>query len=138
MAVTATPVFVQTPSVGVLQMAANTNFQTVVTAGANGSKVVSVMVASSDARVLQLAITRSAVNYILGSYSVTANSGIDGTVSAVDLLRGGPSGLIPGLPVDNDGQPYLFLKSGDTLTVKATVAPSGSTTVNVVAVYGDF
>lgn len=142
MAVTATPTFVQTPKLGVVQIvnADASNSKTIITAGANGSKVVSVVVASDDtsARILQLSVTRSATVYIIGSYSVPAASGTDGTTAAVDLLKGGPSTLIPGLPVDNSGQRYLFLQSGDTLTVKSTTTVTSGKTIHLTSVYGDF
>lgn len=139
MAVTATPVFVQTPKVGVVQIvnADASNSKTVITAGANGSKAVSVTVVSDDtsARILTLRITRSATNYPICAVSVPASSGTDGTTVAVNLVN---STILPGLPTDNDGQRYLFLQSGDTLTVVSGTTVTAAKTITLTAVYADF
>lgn len=141
MAVTATPVFVQNPKITPAAFtnadSANTK-KTIVTAGSNGSKVTAVTVSSTEtanARVVQLWLTRSATSYLLASASVAVNSGFDGTVAAVNLLA---SYIWPGLPVDADGQPYIFLESGDTLQASITTQVAAGKEVDIVSVSGDF
>ena len=138
MAVTATPVFVQTPKIASLQLAAVNTLQpiTTLTVGANGSKIVSVIVTSTEAtsRVIRLSYTRSAKTYYLSTATVPAGAGTDGTNSTTDLLA---STLIPGLPIDNDGQHYFFLQTSDTLGVTATVAPTADL-FHVTVIYADF
>jgi hypothetical protein len=139
MPTSSTPVLLQTPKLGLAQIlnADASAKKTVVTAGANGTKLVSLTAASDDtvARVVQVILTRSATDHILASASVPAASGTDGTTAAVNLIN---STILPGLPVDNDGQRYLFLESGDTLAVKSTTTVSVAKTVSVAANFGHF
>ena len=140
MALSNVPVLVQTPKIGLVQCvnADGTNPKTVVTPGTNGSKVTSLTVASNDtaSRTFNIFITRSAANYLIGSVTVPAGSGNDGSTPSVNALT---SALIPGLPVDNDGQPYLFLQQNDALVVALTTSSvTTAKTVSFAAVYGDF
>lgn len=139
MAVTATPVFVQTPKVGLVQILnadASAN-KTVVTGGTNGTKVTSLTLASTDtsARVVNVNIVRSGTTYNLGAVSVPITAGTDGATLTINCFS--PL-VIPGLPVDNDGQPYLFLQSSDTLSVSAATTVTSGKIISAVAVSGDF
>lgn len=140
MAVTSTPVFPQTPSVGPVQIvnADAQNQKTVYTAGANGSKVVAVMATSTDtsARDLQLSVTRSGTSYPIGTVTCASGAGNSGTVPSTDLIPN--LSQMPGLPIDSDGNSYIFLKSGDTLTVSALTSVTNTKTITVVAVGADF
>lgn len=133
-------VFVQTPKITPAAFtnsdSANTK-KTIATAGSDGSKVTAVTAASTDtaARVAQLWLTRSATSYLLGSVSVPAASGSDGSTSHGNLLI---SSLLPGLPMDADGQRYLFLESGDTLQVSFTAQVTSAKEIDVVAMFGNF
>jgi hypothetical protein len=137
MAVTATPVFVQLPKATPQSIvnADGTTKKTIATAGTNGAKVAAIIATSTDTgtRILQLFLTRSATNYLLGSTLIAIGAGTDGVASSSNLLTS-----IPGLPVDNDGQPYLFLESGDTLTVAVTVAVTAAKEIDVTALFGNF
>lgn len=116
-------------------------YKTLYTAGANGSKVVGIVMTTDDgsaSHVVSLAITRSATDYVIGAYTLPINSGTDGSTAGVDLLAGGPSGLIRGLPVDNDGQTYLLLESGDTLRATFATALTASKRINVMTIGADF
>lgn len=116
-------------------------FKTIYTAGANGSKITAIGVATDDGsatHVLSLVLTRSATNYVLGAYTLPINSGTDGATPAVNMLTGGPASLIPWLPVDNDGQSYLHLESGDTLRLTFATALTASKRIDVAVVGADF
>lgn len=132
-------VAVQTPKRGMVQIvnADASALKVLVTAGANGSKVVSVNVASDDTsdRLVQLYVTRGGVDYLLGTVNVPTLSGTNNTAPTVNLFN---TTQMPGLPVDNDGQPYLLLESGDVLKVKTTSTVTAAKTVHVSANYGDF
>jgi len=134
-----TPVVLQTPKIGVVQIvnADASNQKTVITAGASGSKVTSLIAASDDtsSRVVQISVTRSSTAYVLGSVSIPAASGTDGSTASVNLLG---TTLLPGLPVDNDGQQYIFLQNGDTLTAKALSTVTSGKTIHLTSNYGDF
>src|SRR5262245_4215102 len=133
--------FVKQPRKGLVQIAnadASTN-KTVVTAGGSGSKVTSLIASSTDtaSRDVQVAMVRSATNYILGTTTVAANSGNTAGTPAVDLLNTTvfPAGM---LTVDNDGQKHLFLESGDTLVVLALTTVTSGKLISVHSDYGDF
>src|ERR1700687_207289 len=122
--------FVATPKVTPFTFLQGTDtaatFKTVFTAGASGSKVVAIVVSTTDpsaAHLMTLRLLRSAVGYPLVNVNLPLNSGLDGVASAVNMLN---PNLLPGLPIDNDGQQYLFLESGDTLEMTfATALTSG-------------
>jgi hypothetical protein len=115
---------------------ANTK-KTVVTAGTNGTKVVGMTATSTDTstRVAQVWLTRSATSYLLASVSIPAASGSDGTTVGINLMG---TTLWPGLPVDNDGQVYLWLQSGDTLKVSFTAQVTSAKEIDVMALSADF
>lgn len=132
----AAPTFVGTPkitSVKIVNADASTA-KTVVTAGASGTKIVSLVATSDDtsARVIQVSLVRSATSYLIGAVNVPTLSGTDGATQSVDLLN------ITGLPQDADGQHYIFLESGDTLTVTSTSTVTSAKTVTATAVHGSF
>ena len=140
MAVTATPVFVQTPKVTVTSVTstdtADTTFATLCTAGANGTKVIGINITSDDgtaSHVVRLYITRSAVAYAIGAMTVAISAGFVVATAGVDGLA-----AVAGLPVDNDGQAYLFLVSGDTLTAQFSTAMTASKKIYFNTIHGDF
>lgn len=139
MALVFQPPFIQdakiTPS-AFAATAANTK-QTVCTAGADGTKVTALIATSTDTsdRVAQVWLTRAAVSYLIASTNVPTLSGTNGSAASVNLLG---STLLPGLPVDNDGQRYLFLVSGDTLQVSFTTSITAAKEIDVVCISGDF
>lgn len=92
---------------------------TIFTAGSDDSSVKSILVASTDtsARVLQLFVRRSSVDYLIGCVTIPIGAGTDGLNPAVDLLS---TAMLTGLPIDEQGKPYLPLKSGDTLKAGTT------------------
>ena len=132
-------VTVQTPKLGLAQIATAdaATFKSLYAAGANGSKIVGVLVASTDtvARVVQLALTRGGVNYVFSAAAVPVASGTDGASPTINLLG---VTLCPGLPVDNDGQPYVLLQSGDTLTIASSTTVTSGKLLHATAIAGDF
>lgn len=133
-------VTVQAPNRGHVQIvnADSTAQKTVYTAGAAGSKLTGLLASSSDtgAKIVQVSVTTAGTSFLIGSVNVPAASGTDGVTPSVNLFS--PS-LLPGLPLDSDGNPYLLLVSGDTLTVAVTVAVTAAKTLTVSAcAAGDF
>lgn len=141
MAVTATPVFVQTPNIASVQIlnADASNFKNIMAGGANGSKIESLQITSTDStdRVVQIYITKSgSVNsLLLGSANVAANSGNDNLKPAIDAFN---PAFMPGLPIDSDTQKFLFLKSGDQLNVKCTTTVTAAKNLDCTCVFADF
>jgi hypothetical protein len=134
------PIFPYQPQTSRVQIANADaqNYKTIFTAGGNGSKVFALFAASSDtsARVLQVAITNSGTNYPLCTVNVPASSGTSSSGSTpVNLLS---TATIPGIPIDSDGNPFLYLISGDTLTVSALTTVTSADAITVHAVAADF
>jgi len=130
---TATPVLAQTPKLFLAQVlpADASGKKSLVPDSGAAVKVVSVTATSDDtaARVVQLVLTRSAVDYVIASYNVAILSGTDGIVKGTNILA-----LAPGLPVDGCGQPYLFLEDNDVLNIKTTTTVTAAKTISVAAV----
>jgi hypothetical protein len=139
MAVSNVPVFPQLPRNGKVQIvnADGTTLKTVYTADADGSKIVGLMATSTDsaARVVEVGIENGGTFYQLGAVNVPIDAGSITGTAAVNLMS---MTSMPGLPVDNDGQPYLLLISGDTLKVRVQVAVTAAETINVTAIGADF
>ncbi len=141
MAVTATPVFVQTPIMGVQNFTTADSaltYKTVYAGGTNGSKVVGVNITTNDTtvgHVVTLAVTRNTTNYVLGIADVTTTG--QGTQTGTVAVNGF-AGM--SLPVDNDGQKYVFLQSTlDTLRATfATAITLAGARIDVVAIGADF
>lgn len=140
MAVTSTPVFPQTPNNGKVQIA-NADAQsqkTVYTGGSNGSKIVSLIAQSTDtsSRDIQISMTNGGTSYPLGTVTVGAGAGNSGATAGVSLLN---ITQIPGLPLDSDGNPFIFLaSSSDVLTVEALTTVTSGKLVTVTAIAADF
>lgn len=133
------PTFPKQPQNGKIQIlnATGTANVTVLTAGTSGSKLVGLWASSTDtsARDVQLKITNGGTDYILGTKTVAIGAGTVAGTPAVNLLD--PT-VIVGIPIDSDGNPYLFLNSGDTLTAAVVVTVTAAKTISIVAIYSDF
>jgi hypothetical protein len=140
MAVTATPVFVQTPKVGNVQIlpADASNLKTIVTGGANGTKVTSLICTSTDTstRDVQVGITISATFYPLLTVTVAITAGTIAATAAANLFD---VSKCPGLPIDSDGNPYIFLPSSSyTLQAKSLTTVTAAKELDITAVAADF
>ena len=114
------------------------NQKTVYTAAGNGSKVSSLLAVSTDtsARDVQISITNGGTSFPIGTVSVPAGAGNTSAASGVNLLN---TTSIPGLAVDSDGNPFIHLISGDTLTVAAqSTVTTGKLITITAATVGDF
>jgi hypothetical protein len=134
------PVLVQKPNRGIAQItnATGTTPQTIYTGGANGSKIVSLVLTSTDtvAQNVQIALVNSSTSYILGTVPVPAGAGNGGTVASVNAFS---STVIPGLPIDSAGQYYLFLASAsDTITIVPLTTISSAKIISGIMIAGDF
>lgn len=138
MAVTATPVFVQTPKHATSAYTTASTTATVLSAGVNGCKITSLTAVSNStsAHTFMVGISSGSTALPLVSVSIPAASGTDGATPAVDMLS---SSILPGLPVDNDGQRYLFLSStAYALTVTASATINTGKQVTFSSFYADF
>lgn len=139
MALSNVPVFPQKPQhyeVTIVNADAS-NAKTLGIGGSNGTIVRSLQATSNDTsqRIIQVGISVNSTFYLLGSVAVPAASGNDGSTAAVDLLG---SGLLPGLPVDENGMHYLILESGEILQVLSTTTVTAAKTVTVQGFAQDY
>lgn len=133
-------VSVQTPKSGKVQIANAdaSNQKTVYTGGANGSKISGMILQSTDtsARDVQISITNGGTSYILGTVTVPIGAGNSGSVPSVNAFN---NAQLPGLPVDSDGNPYIFLASAsDALTISSLTTVTSGKLISANAVCGDF
>lgn len=126
MATISVPSFVQTPQLDITIYGSgdtNTN-KTIFTAGSNGSKVVGIVGSNSDGdRTFSLRLKRGSTVAQLTSVLLASGAGNISSIPSIDFLN---STNLPGLPVDNDGQRYLFLESADIISV-GLILTSGMT-----------
>jgi hypothetical protein len=117
-----------------------TNVKELLTAGAEGSIVKGLTIASDDtsARSVSVYVSTDAgtTKYLLFTVPVPANSGVNGTVINVDLLN---NAVVQGLPIDQSGRPILPLQAGEEIYVGViTAAVTAGRTLHVTANVEDF
>jgi hypothetical protein len=136
------PTFAKTPNRGFAQISSGTGSSGLVTpytGGANGSKVISIVVTATTTQPLdvQWGVLNATSSFILyGTKSVPAFAGSTDSIAAVNLLD---TTATPGLPLDSDGNVYVFLaSSADQIAAKSpTLVASGGINVTVPSA-GDF
>lgn len=121
MAVQSSPVLPQTPKVTLTQFttasAISSNsvatFTTLYTGGTNGSKITSVMASNTSSNTVSGILTvgstvsGAALNYVIAAAPLAGVTDLTSAVTSVNLFA---NATVP-LPVDGDGNPYLFLTS---------------------------
>lgn len=133
---------VQAPKVDLLQ------FSTADTAGvnktlsagaANGSKIVGLFATSNDAgaaHLMTVQMNRSGVNYGGAAVTVPVSAGFTNGNPAINLMS---TAIWPGLPIDSDGNPFIFLSSTlDNIVATYGTAITAAASVNLAAMRGDF
>jgi hypothetical protein len=133
------PTFPKQPQNAKVQITNATNLAavTVITPGANGSKLVGLIATNSDTNPysVQVKVMAGTVLFLLGTFTVPASAGNLAGTPAVNLLN--PS-TIAGLVIDSDGNPFLFLGASDTLTIASLTQVTSGQVINVTATYLDF
>lgn len=140
----------QTPTRGVVQFLQGTdtagNYKTLYTAGANGSKCFGLWETNNDASATHLVTVQvsssttghcSPATSCYGGAAVTSasNDGFANGVPAKNLMS---STNWPGLPLDGNSNPFVYLKSGDTLEATFATALTSSDWLNLTSVCVDF
>jgi hypothetical protein len=140
MAVTSTPIFPQSIKNGSVQIANSdaSNLKTIITPGADGSRVDALFVSSTDtsARDLQLVVTKGGVDYILGTISIPANAGNTNAVALVNAFA--QSNISSALTTDLNGNRILMLENGSVLKARSLTTVTATRFINLFASYGDF
>jgi len=142
-AVTATPVFVQTPNRGIVQFLQGTDsagtYKTLYTGGANGSKCTGMYITSNDAaaHLVTIQLVNSSVKY--GGMAISTGTTTPGFASGAPAISAMAPVNWPGLPTDSDGNPYFYLAgTGDTIQATFGTGLTASTVINIVAICADF
>ena len=131
----------QTPNRGLLQFTNSSTagtYATLYTAGANGSICKAIWADNSDGSATHL-ITVQLVNggtkYGGTASTSVSNAGFANATPPQSLFS---TAIWPGLPLDQNGNPYLILVSGDTLQATFATAITASTQLDLHAVCSDF
>lgn len=133
---------VQTPRMGAVSFStadtAGTN-KTVIQGGSNGTKITALYATSNDTGAAHLGTVqfqRSAANFGGVAVNIPVSAGFVNGTPPVNFLS---TAVWPGLPVDSDGNPYLFLASTlDLLVGTFATAMGAGFQLNMQAVAGDF
>lgn len=132
----------QTPNRGIVQFLQGTDaagtYKTAYTAGANGSKILGLFSTNNDAsatHLLTCQVVNGGVKY--GGVAITSVSSA-GFANATPAQNFMSSANWPGLPVESDGNPFLYMASGDTLQCTFATALTATDLINVIVVAADF
>lgn len=136
MALTHQGVFVQTPEIAFVTATHgdSTNKKTIFTSATagQGTKIVAITAVSTittSNRTCNLFVAGNQV----ATQVIVSNAGNATTVPPTNIL-----GLWTSLPKDNDGQPYFFLKAGNTLQASVTAAVTTNKAITYTAIGADF
>jgi hypothetical protein len=130
----------QTPTRGIVQFLQGTDaagtYKTLYTASANGSRCYGMWSSNIDVgatHLISVTIVNSAVKY--GGVAVTSvvGAGFSAGVPTQNLLTNWV-----GLPIDQYGNPYIQLVSGDTIQATYATNLNTATSISIVASCSDF
>lgn len=134
----ATPSYIATPRTpaAAFANADATSFKSIFTAGASGSRVDSLLVSNTDtsnAYVLQLALQKSGVDYVIGEVTIPIGSGTNGSAKSVFAMS--PTD-IPGLSNSEGGA--IFMETGVVLRGRVKTTVAGVNSVQIAGIAGDY
>jgi len=122
------PTFVKTPNWGAVQITTGTGSSTIVTVytgGTNGSKISALIVTANTTGAfdIQFGVSSGGTFYLYNALSVPAAAGSSDATPPLNLLSASNT---PGLAVDSDGNPFIFLPSS-AYTLQAKTPATSST-----------
>ena len=124
---------------GAITNATGTAKITVWTAGANDAVLKSLGCSNTDtaAHIVQIFVNigGAGTDRLVGSVTVAASAGNDGTTAAADILR---SGMLPWLSIDAYGNQVFNAKAGTTIKISTTVAAASGKELDFFGEGGDF
>jgi len=127
-------IFFQTPNTTAAKIvpADTTAFKNIWTAGANGARLNGIHVTSTDTtnRDVQLAISISGVDYILGTVQVLANTGNTNAIAAQNLLAAAT--IRSSMNVDQNGNLFMDFPPNAILKAKVLSAVSASREISLI------
>lgn len=132
----------QAPNRGIVQFLQGTDsagtYKTLYTAGSNGSRCYAIWMNNNDGsatHLVTLQIVNSTVKYGGVALTTVSSAGFANATPAQSLMS---STVWPGLPVDQYGNSYVQLNSGDTLQATFATSLTSATLINLVASCSDF
>lgn len=139
MALSNLPVFPQKVQAWVQSIANadGTTVKTLASAGSNGSIVESINVSTTDtaADTFVVWMNNGTAIFLMCTVNIPITAGDSTGVAAVDILR---SGLMPGLPVDANGNFVVYVPSGWSLQIQSQAAVTAGKTIYAVAMGADY
>ena len=132
----------QTPNRGIVQFLQGTDaagtYKTLYTAGANGSRCYGMWMTSNDpaSHLVTVQIVNTAVKY--GGTAVATGTTSPGFASGAPPINLMTPTNWPGLAIDQYGNPFIQVISGDTIQATFATALTASDLVNIVAACSDF
>jgi hypothetical protein len=132
----------QTPNRGIVQFLQGTDnagtYKTLYTAGANGSRCYGMLMNNNDASTTHLVtvqIVNGGVKYGGTALTTALSAGFSNSTTAQPLMS--PS-VWPGLPLDQYGNPYIQMISGDTIQATFATSLTTSDLINLYVTCSDF
>lgn len=133
----------QTPKVGATRFVQGTDtpgiYKTIYTGQTNGSKCFALLLNHNDqsaTHLVTMRISSNSVDYDISTYTTVTGSAPANTFGTpVNLFS--PT-IWPGLPVDSQGNAYIYLQNGDALQATFATALTATNQINIVAYCGDF
>ena len=105
----------------------------------NGSDVWGIVAVNNGGTIhnvtLQINNSGGTVLAQLNTVAVPVNAGANGTVVPQPMMS---AAVYPGLPVDENGNPYIRLNNGDTLSAKYATAQGTAETISLYGLTGDY
>lgn len=132
----------QTPTRGVVQFLQGTDtagtYKTLYTGGTNGSKCYGGYLTSNDpaSHLVTLQVVNATIKY--GGAALNTGTTLPGFANGVPAIAFMSASNWPGLPIDNSGNPFLFLATGDTLQATFATVLTASDFVNLHVTCADF
>ena len=132
----------QTPNNGKVQFLQGTDsagtYKTLYTGGSNGSRCYAIWMTTNDGTATHLVtvqVVNSAVKYGGTAFTTVLGAGFTTGVPPQNIMT---AANWPGLPVDQYGNPYVQLVSGDTIQATFATSLTASTVINMQASCSDF
>lgn len=132
-AVTATPAFLQTPKMAAV-VASGIVQTTIYTAPTTGAKVIGLLLTNTtgtaSTATCQVKQSATAITFLVISVAVNA-----GTANGVPAVNAFSAANTPGLPIDSDGNPFIYLTNASD---SIQCASSGSAALSYIAIVAEF
>lgn len=132
----------QTPNRGVVQFLQGTDsagtYKTIYTGGSNGSKCIAGWETNNDGsatHLITVEVVNGGVNYGGTAFTTISNDGYANATPSKSFIA---AGQWVGLPIDSDGNSFIFLANGDTLKATFATALTSAKLINLEVTCADY